>query len=156
MAESGQGENYTSALVSTLDRAGYPITRIPLLDAGLVLDLSAFTDPLLMAADPGLADDPKFDFWFGSNPDVMALGTAPSVQFALAPDTETLATTEAYQHAVESVFLPGAQALAFVNVGALAGIEDLPADFTRLVESLSASAFADAEGVTGRVAVTLK
>lgn len=157
LEDSGQGANYTRALVNTLDRAGMPISRVPLRGGGEALDLSAFTDPLWMSlGGADAANDPNFDTWFGTNGEYMALGTAPSVQFALQPGDETLESTPAYQHAVQSAFLEGSQAIAFINVGALVGFPEVPAEMTDRVESLSASSVADDAGVMLRLAVSLK
>lgn len=163
MDESGQGENYATAVASSLDRAGYPITRVPLRDGSQAIDLSALTDPFVasMLGRGGSVDvsaDPRYDVWFGTGSGLIAFGTAPSVQFALLNAGESLADSAAYQHAVESVFLDGAQGILFVNAGALESLavdeEDLA--FVRLVESMSASARADSAGLTGRFAVSLK
>lgn len=165
MSESGQGENYSTAVASSLDRAGYPITRVPLRGVGEAIDLSAFSDPFMLSMlSPSaqeyakLANDPRFDVWFGAGGGVMAFGTAPSVQFALLNAGESLADHPAYQHAVESVFLDGAQGILFVNAGALEALTVREQDqaFVRLVESVSASARADTAGLTGRFAVSLK
>jgi hypothetical protein len=161
MNESGQGENYSTALASSLDRAGYPITRVPLRGVGEAIDLSALTDPFMASMLGGgfdAAADPRFDVWFGAGGGVMAFGTAPSVQFALLNAGDSLAETEAYQHAAESVFLDGAQGILFVNVGQLDALAATEPDqaFVRLVESVSASAYADSAGLTGRFAVSLK
>ncbi len=157
MAESGQGENYRRALVNSLDRAGMPISRIPLRGGGTAIDLSAFTDPFWGDfAGQAAAADPNFDTWFGAQGDFMALGTAPSVQFALQPGDETLESTPGYQHAMQATFLEGAQGIAFINVAALAGVLDIPADVTDRVESLSASAVADSAGMLVRLAVSLR
>src|SRR5690606_30997028 len=94
MDESGQRENYSTAVVNTLDRAGYPITRVPLRD-GEAIDLSALTGPFMMSMmdnyDLDEASDPRYDVWFGANADIMAFGTAPSVQFALEASGDSLA-----------------------------------------------------------------
>lgn len=157
MAESGQGENYQRALVNSLDRAGMPISRIPLRGGGTAIDLSAFTDPFWSDfAGQAAAADPNFDTWFGAQDGFMALGTAPSVQFALQPGDETLESTPAYQHALQATFLEGAQGIAFINVAAMAGVFDIPADVTDRVESLSASAVADSAGMLVRLAVSLR
>ena len=160
MDESGQGENYSTAVASSLDRAGYPITRVPLRGVGEAIDLSAVTDPFMISMMDNLdvSADPRYDVWFGAGGGVMAFGTAPSVQFALLNAGESLADHPAYQHAVESVFLDGAQGMLFVNVGALEALMTSEQDqaFVRLVESVSASARADTAGITGRFAVSLK
>ena len=162
MDDSGQGENYSTAVVSTLDRTGYPITRVPLRGVGEAIDLSALTDPFMISMmdnnDFDVASDPRYDVWFGAGGGVMAFGTAPSVQFALLNTGESLADHPAYQHAVESVFLDGAQGILFVNAGALEALATNEQDlaFVRLVESVSASARADTAGITGRFAVSLK
>jgi hypothetical protein len=161
MDESGQGENYATAVASTLDRAGYPITRVPLRGVGEAIDLSALTDPFVASMLGSRADvsaDPRYDVWFGTGDGVMAFGTAPSVQFALLNAGDSLAETEAYQHAAESVFLDGAQGIFFLNAGALESLAVNEEDqaFVRLVESVSASARADSAGLTGRFAVSLK
>jgi hypothetical protein len=161
--ESGQGENYSTAVVSMLDRAGYPITRVPLRDGGEAIDLSALTDPFMASmlnrgGSFDAASDPRFDVWFGAGDGVMAFGTAPTVQFALGPSGESLADNAAYQHAVESVFLDGAQGIMFFNIGALESLafDEYDEAFIALVESISASARADTAGITGRFAVSLK
>ena len=165
MDESGQGENYSTAVASTLDRAGYPITRVPLRGVGEAIDLSALTDPFVLSMLPldsesygTISSDPRYDVWFGTGGGVMAFGTAPSVQFALLHAGESLADVAAYQHAVESVFLDGAQGILFVNAGALESLAAYEKDqaFVRLVESASASVRADTAGFTGRFAVSLK
>lgn len=161
MDESGQGENYSTALASSLDRAGYPITRVPLRGVGEAIDLSALTDPFMASMLGGgfdAAADPRFDVWFGAGGGVLSFGTAPSVQFALLNAGESLAETEAYQHAAGSVFLDGAQGIFFINIGALETHPLDPPDevFLGLIESVSASAYADSAGLTGRFAVSLK
>lgn len=158
--ESGMGERYMTALTSTLDRAGFPINRISQRGGGEALDLSAFVDPVLMSYEHSLAADPNFDVWFGTNGDVMALGTAPSVQHALTGSGESLADTDGYAHAVEATFLPDAQAVLYINVGALDDVPQLAPrgaeTLTALIESVSASARADEMGINTRLAWSLR
>lgn len=157
LTEDGQGERFETAVINSLDRAGLPITRVPI--RGMqVIDLSVVTNPLMPHGwgNAALADDPDMDVWFGRWNDVMSIGTAPSVRFALQPGEFTLADSPAFQHAVASTFLSDAQAIAFINIAALQSEnDDLPV-LIDLVESASASMRSDEHGVVGRLALTLK
>lgn len=162
MDESGQRDNYEQAVLRTLDRAGYPGRWVPLRD-GYAIDLSAFSGPFMTSmmdydSRVDVATDPRYAVWFGMGSDLIAFGTAPAVQFALEAPDGSLADSAAYQHAVEAVFLDGAQGIMFVNVPALDELatNSREHEIARLVESISASGRADAAGISGRFAISLK
>ncbi len=69
-----------------------------------------------------LLGEPALDFRLGASDEIFAMGARPTVDFALgeADNTTALSDTDAYQYAADSLFLPDANALYYINFGPLA------------------------------------
>ncbi len=68
---------------------------------------------------PSSIASPELTFRIGANEDVFAIGTAPSVDFALNPSDDSLANNPVYQYA-QSFFLADAASVWYVNAVSLA------------------------------------
>lgn len=103
-----------------------------------------------------------------TNGERFAVGSAPSVRFALAPDGDSLMDNATFQYA-SSLFLPDATSVWYVNGGALAEaagllavVADQPSDVEELqfvlaqIESMTISTSAGADGAAiARLTLTL-
>lgn len=156
-ADGAAGALYVQAVTDAFESVGLPVTVTTTRgSAGTLLDLSPLTDPLLEAEfSPVAANDPAYDFAIAHNDSLLIVGSTPAAEFALSPSGDALLNTPAYQHFLESVLLPDAQFVGFINVPALSGIREIPAEFTDVFESLGMSGVGDDTGLSYRFSVTL-
>ncbi|MBK9126054.1 MAG: hypothetical protein IPM16_23400 [Chloroflexi bacterium] len=156
-ADGAAGPRYLQAFSGALEKAELPVTITTVRDsAGALLDLSPLTDPLLEAEfNPLAARDPAYDFAIAHNDSLMIVGSTSAAEFALSPDGDSLFDTPAYQHFLESVLLPGAQFIGFINVPALEGFAEIPAEITDVFESAAMSGAGDEAGLIYRFSITL-
>ncbi|NOG51997.1 MAG: hypothetical protein HND48_23085 [Chloroflexi bacterium] len=137
-ADGAAGALYVQAVTDAFESVGLPVTVTTTRgSAGTLLDLSPLTDPLLEAEfSPVAANDPAYDFAIAHNDSLLIVGSTPAAEFALA------VRRRAAQHAgvstlLESVLLPDAQFVGFINVPALSGIREIPGRVHRRVRKAS-------------------
>jgi protein-disulfide isomerase len=97
-------------------------------------DLIPTVASLLLGSHPTVFAAPETDLKIASNDDTFAVGTAPTVNFALDPSGDSLATNAVYQHA-EGFFLEAPTSVIFVNAVELVNAVNFLAPFIGRTEA---------------------
>lgn len=169
--DSAAANNVLSKITSAAERYGLVnTTETHGSGSALVLPqpVRILFPPDFMVSKDVIDATPELDVMVGVSEDVFVAGSRPGVEYALNPSGESLADTAAFASAVESLFLPGSQAVFYIGFDALAdalretGLAGMSRDMAEVMYVLGAFESATISTVshslehsTGRMTLTL-